>query len=253
MLGAGVHSSDRNRSRFIQDDNTFASSILGATWNFRNGFPSVGYTDTYEMSPPDATPGPEPKVSRIIERYDLPGIETELESMWTRSENRYSLRKLADWLNQRMLEVALEEADVNTVTDDVSYIYSVMMGERGSSGQQTQLKRQLERDGVDVEELIDDFLTYQAIRSYLINHRNASLSTKDDDEVRRNEAQTIERVRERVRAVTESKMDRLVDSDRLHVGPYHVFADVRVLCEECGNQYAVRELFSAGSCDCYET
>ena len=196
--------------------------------------------------------GPEPKVARLIDEYGLSDVGDELEAKWTRRENRYSLRQLADTFNRYLVTTALGEAGIETITEDISHIYEVLHGIEGSSGQQTQLKRRLDRQGVDVKSLIDDFVTYQAIRSYLTKYRGASLPTKDDEEVRETEVETVEQLRARTEAVIESKLDRLEIADRLQIGPHRVYADVRVLCESCGRQYEFGELLEAGSCKCYD-
>ena len=195
-------------------------------------------------------PGPRPKVVRIIEQYALEGIGDELEHKWTRDEDRMSLRALADEFNERLVERALHDAAVDTLTEDSSYIYAVLNGDAGTSGEQTQLKRRLERDGVDVDALTSDFVTYQAIRSYLTNIREASAPTKDDETIRDNAADTIAQLRERTAAVTESKLAGLESSDRLTLGEHRVRVDVRVFCEDCGKQYDVGTLLENGSCGC---
>ncbi|MDS0478608.1 rod-determining factor RdfA [Natrinema sp. 1APR25-10V2] len=197
-------------------------------------------------------PGPDPKVLRLIRKYDLEGVGDELEERWTRPEDRTSLRTLADAFNERLLRAALADADVETITDDVSRLYALLDGDAGSRGEQTAARRRLERAGLDVETLTDDFVSYGAIRSYLTGHRNASLPDTDDDS-RETDSQAIEGLRQRTVAVTESKLDRLCDTDRLRLGSHRVLADVQVLCEECGRQYDVAALLESGACECYDS
>lgn len=193
--------------------------------------------------------GPDPKVLRLIRKYDLEGVGDDLEAQWTRPEDRRSLRALADSFNERLLRAVLADADVETITDDVSRLYALLSGEAGSRGQQTTARRRLERAGVDVETLTDEFVSYGAIRSYLVGYRNASLPEEDDD-ARTTDVSAIEGLRQRTVAVTESRLDRLRDTDRLQIGTYRVLADVQVLCEECGRQYDVATLLETGACAC---
>lgn len=197
-------------------------------------------------------PGPAPKVARAIERYDLEGVGDELERRWTRPDERQSLRRLADWFNERLLRAALEDASVDTIAEDVSHLYAVLAGETGSPGERTQVERRLERAGVDVASLSDAFVSYGAIRTYLVDHRNASPpSTGDDEDEEDRAAATIDALRNRTASVTESKLSRLRDADRLRVGSHRVLVDVQVLCEECGKQYEVTGLLESGACDCF--
>lgn len=198
-------------------------------------------------------PGPKPKVARLIEKYDLEGVGEELERRWTHPEHRESLRSLADAFNERVLRAALAAAGVDTVTEDVSHLYAVLDGEAGSRGERTQIERRLEREGIDVETLTDEFVSYGAIRSYLTGYRDASLPDAEPAAGRDEAARTIEGLRQRTVSVTESKLETLRDTDRLRLGPHRVLADVQVLCECCGKQYDVAELLDSGACDCYES
>ncbi|ELY93017.1 hypothetical protein C482_20121 [Natrialba chahannaoensis JCM 10990] len=206
------------------------------------------------MTDESSTPGPKPKVARLIAEYEqeLAGIGGELESRWTDPETDDSLRSLADWFNEQLLRAALADAGVETVTDDVSQLYSLLAGDTGSRGERTQIERRLERQGVDVASLADEFVSYGAIRSYLTGYRNATPPSATERTNATTIARTIDGLRQRTVAVTESKLDRLQDTDQLQVGPHRVFADVQVLCERCGKQYDVADLLDAGSCDCYE-
>ena len=203
------------------------------------------------MADSNARPGPKPKVARLIEKYDLEGLGAELERRWTDPDHRESLRSLADAFNERVLRAALAAAGVDTVTEDVSYLYSVLDGEAGSRGERTQIERRLEREGVDVATLTEEFVSYGAIRSYLTGYRDASLPDDESATGRDSAARAIEGLRQRTVSVTESKLETLRDTDQLRLGPHRVLADVQVLCERCGKQYDVGELLESGACDCY--
>ncbi|WP_254527873.1 rod-determining factor RdfA [Natrinema gelatinilyticum] len=201
------------------------------------------------MTTSSERPGPDPKVLRLIRKYGLEDVGDELEARWTHPENRTSLRELADSFNERLLRAVLVDADVETLTDDVSRLYALLSGTDGSRGEQTVATRRLERAGVDVETLTDEFVSYGAIRSYLTGYRDASLRDTDRD-ARETVRGTIEGLRQRTVAVTESKLARLRDTDHLQLGTHRVHADVQVLCEECGRQYDVATLLERGACDC---
>lgn len=53
------------------------------------------------------------KVAKLIDRHDLDSIGDELEAQWTRaSEDRKSLRELADVFNRRLLGRHLKHESV---------------------------------------------------------------------------------------------------------------------------------------------
>ncbi|WP_222920190.1 rod-determining factor RdfA [Natrinema sp. SYSU A 869] len=201
------------------------------------------------MTEQHTAPGPDPKVLRLIRTYNLEGVGDELEAQWTHSENRTSLRALAESFNERLLRTVLADADVDPLTDDVGRLYALLEGEEGTRGEQTAARRRLERAGIDVETLRSEFVSYGAIRSYLTGYRDASLPDTDEN-TRETESRTIEGLRQRTVAVTESKLARLRDAGHLQLGSHRVLADVQVLCEECGRQYDVATLLETGACDC---
>ncbi|WP_049913230.1 rod-determining factor RdfA [Halococcus thailandensis] len=190
------------------------------------------------------------KVARLIDEYDLDGIGAEMERRWTAPDDeRTSLRDLATHFNQRLLAAAMATAGLQPLSGEIENTYQLLTDEETSSADRTQTRRQLERDGVPVEELQSDFVTYQAIRSYLIEHRGAEY-TADDRDRTVVEAENVQRLRGRVETVTEEKLDRLRRNTEFDLGEFMLFVDVSVLCEDCGQRYGIDELLERGGCDC---
>ncbi len=192
--------------------------------------------------------GTNTKVARVIQEYGLDGMGANLEASWTgETGERTSLRDLADEFNEAVLEAALREASVSSLTVDVSSTYRDLRGESGSSA--TRARRRLEREGIDVDELTGDFVTHQAIHTYLTQEREASLPTADDDIADR-KVETIERLEGRVSAVAESAISSLANADELDRDDYDVLVDVRAVCPNCGADAPVGELIRQGGCGC---
>jgi hypothetical protein len=190
------------------------------------------------------------KVARLIDEYDLGGIGAEMERRWTAPDDeRTSLRDLATYFNQRLLAAAMAAAGMQPLAGEVENTYQLLTDEETSSADRTQTRRQLERDGVPVEELQSDFVTYQAIRSYLTEHRGAEY-TADDRDRTVVEVENVQRLRGRVETVTEEKLDRLRRNTDFDLGEFMLFVDVSVLCEDCGQRYGIDELLERGGCDC---
>lgn len=193
------------------------------------------------------------KVARLIDTYGLgQQYGDKLEDRWTaEGDRRESLRALADRFNKRLLETAMTEAGLGTVDGDVDNMYRLLTEDEVSSGNRTEARRRLETNGVAVEQLETDFVTYQAIRSYLKEYRGAEYD--DDTETTRTErvVQTIQRLKSRTHSVTADSLDQLRETDRLTLGEFRLFVDISVLCEECDTQYEVVELLKRGGCDCH--
>jgi hypothetical protein len=195
------------------------------------------------------TTGRETKVERVIAEYDLDGVGDELEVRWL-GENgeRESLRDLADWFNQRVLASALERNGSNPLDGEAENVYRILRGDDASPGMKTSARRQMERDGVDAETLERDFVSHQAIHTYLRDRRGAELPS--DDDRASSEAETIRKLRSRATAVTENSLERLRGGDEIDLGGFDVFTQIQVLCADCGSQYDAVELIERGGCDC---
>ncbi|KTG07760.1 hypothetical protein AUR64_02660 [Haloprofundus marisrubri] len=195
---------------------------------------------------------PNSKVARVIEAYDLgPEFGDRLERLWTgEGEERQSLRDLADLFNRRVLDAALREAGASMLDGEVENVYRLLTDDDVSSGMRTEARVRLERDGVDIDRLERDFVTHQAIRSYLKKYRGAEYKGTSDAERMENTTQSIQRLRSRTATVTEGNLDQLRANDHITLGEFRLFVEMNVLCEECGAQYAVDELLERGGCDC---
>jgi len=198
---------------------------------------------------------PSNKVARLIETYEVDdALGDELETLWTADgPERRSLRDLADYFNQQLLEAALSSTDTGTIVDgEVANLYRLLTADDVSSGMRMEARTRLDRAGVDVEQLERDFVTYQAIRSYLKTYRDAEYESTSDEKTVENVLETIQRLRSRLQSVVEGGLTRLQSTDRLTLGEFRLFVDIDVLCEACGAQYGVVELLKRGGCDCDE-
>ncbi|AZH25345.1 rod-determining factor RdfA [Haloplanus aerogenes] len=190
-------------------------------------------------------PGRRSKVATAIETHDLDGIGAELESRWSREQDRWSLRRLADYFNAELLEQMLREAGGTTVEIDPADLYDRVQSDDRTT--RTEAERLLERAGVDVDALRSEFVSYQAIRTYLRSHRGAEPPTDDgptvDDAVG-----TIRRLDGRLTSVAR---DRLSNLDDLAVASPRVLTSIRVYCDDCGARLDLDAL-DDGACNCFD-
>ncbi|OYR62584.1 hypothetical protein DJ83_05055 [Halorubrum ezzemoulense] len=195
-----------------------------------------------------AASGVNTKVGRVIRAYDLDGMGANLEAAWTgESGERTSLRDLADEFNEAVLRAALGEVGVSSLSVDVSSTYEAVRGDSGSSA--TRARRRLEREGVDVDEVTSDFVTHQAIHTYLTQEREASLPDASEDIAKR-KVETVEKLQGRMSAVAESALTALANADELDRADYDILIDVRAVCQNCGTDAPVSELIRRGGCGC---
>lgn len=190
------------------------------------------------------------KVVRVANKYGLADIEDELVERWTRTDNPESLRDLETYFNERVLEAAIKDAEMNVLEGEVENLYRLLTAEDVSRGVKTETRKELERNGVNVDQLKSNFVTYQAVRTYLKEGRDIEQKKSTDAERIEAASEIIAELQQRSVAVTEEKLSQLDQTDRIEIGDFRVLLDVRVFCEDCGNQYEIRELLDQGGCQC---
>lgn len=190
------------------------------------------------------------KVTRLIEDRDLEGMGEDLERRWTgEADTQNSLRELADYFNRHLLRVAMTDADSAPLDGEVENVYRLLADDDVSRGTRTETRRRLERAGVDVEQLESDFVSRQAIHTYLRKARGVEPATDDADQVDK-EVERIQKLLTRTNAVVESKLDALDSADHVDFGSVSVTVDLQVFCEDCGVQYSISDLRSNRTCGC---
>ena len=193
--------------------------------------------------------GARSKVARLIKEHGLEGLGADMEARWTAEEDRMSLRALAAYFNQEVLRTRLEAAGITMLDGELENIYRLLTDDDVSAAERTQVRRRLQRDGLDVDAVEDHFVTYQAIRTYLTEYRDAEYVRDNRDPIER-EVENVERLRGRVETVTSGKLEQLRERGDLSLGSFRTVVDVKVVCEDCHSQYDVLDLLERGGCDC---
>ena len=191
---------------------------------------------------------PTNKVDRVLREYDLTDLGDELERAWLgKGEEQASTRELADLFNRRVLRAAIEENESFEVIDDTEYLYRTLIGD--SQGDSTLLRSRLKQRGVEVEAVMNDFISHQTVYRYLRNHRNVERKTPSPDQRVEDAIETVQRLQGRTTAVTKQTVESFRDSGSISLGQFSVFTEVQILCEDCGQSYDAAELLEEG-CDC---
>jgi hypothetical protein len=190
------------------------------------------------------------KLKRIIEIREFVDLGEELERRWTdTTESRQSLRDLAEHVNHRLLEAETTRVGLDPLDGEVTNLYRLLTDDSVSQDSRIRARRQLEEAGIDVNRLREEFVSRQAVHTYLTKHRDATAPTNDGNAAI-SVADQIRRLQRRTRNVTESKVSQLRNTDQLDVGSTRVLVDVKILCEDCGKQYDAAELIGEGECSC---
>jgi len=192
------------------------------------------------------------KVHRLIDEYDLSGMDEQLINSWTsEGDERRSLRELADYFNRDLLRTAMDDAGMTTLDGEVENTYRLLTADEVSTGVRTQAETTLERNGIDIEALTHDFVSHQAIHTYLTKQRGVErLSERTEQDRIEKTEDTIQRLGSRLVAVAEKRLQSLRDTGTVTLGTFSVLVDIRVVCEDCGTHADVRTLLADGGCEC---
>lgn len=195
---------------------------------------------------------PRGKVARLLMEYGIEEFGNYLVEKWTEDDSaeRLSLRALAREFNIRLVEAHLMEVDAQPVRGEAENYYESLTGDSVSRGEKTQARRILEQQGVNVDELETEFVSRQAIHTYLTKERGVSKTVSHSSTSPSAARKTIARLRERTTQVATSKITRLRDAGAIFIGDFRVIVDVQVYCSDCGVQLGVTELLTAGQCNC---
>jgi hypothetical protein len=178
-------------------------------------------------------------------------MDEQLIASWTGdADERRSLRDLAEYFNRELLRAAMAEAGMTTLDGEVANTYRLLTAEDVSTGVRTQAETTLERNGIDPQRLRTDFVSHQAIHTYLTKQRGVEHPSEPVGDRAGKTERTIRRLGSRLVAVAEKRLRSLRDAGTITLGTFSVLVDVRVVCEDCGTHTDVPTLLGDGGCDC---
>ena len=225
--------------------------------------PTLNNYVTPRQAPPmnDRAPGPDQsrgravKVARLLAEYGLDGLGGELEHHWTAAGGeRLSLRDLADLFNRRLLRAELEAAGERPIDGEVENLHRLLTDEDVSSNARIQAENRLTRVGIDPSSLRADFVSHQAIHTYLTEVREVTLreDAPSAGTAIDSRQETILRLRNRLVAVIERSLESLREAGHLSLGSFDAIVNVTVYCNDCGRSFDLTDLFERRACDCGE-
>lgn len=199
----------------------------------------------------DAGTGRRTKVQRVIDQRGFDELGYFLEQRWTKtSGERMSLRELADYVNRRVLEDELGDTTIQLLDTERDTVYRALTDDDIESETHVPIQRRLEREGIDVEELTNDFVTHQAIHTYLTKTRGVDSPETDSEPDPEGGLETINRLQSRLTDVVTKTLASLRNAGVLTLGDFTAYVNVNIVCSDCGAQYEVNELFEDGGCEC---
>lgn len=197
------------------------------------------------------------KVGRVLSEYDLASLHEQLPALWTGEAEEAgdggesaSLRELAERINVALVRSALEDSGEDPLDGEAENAYRLLSGEDVSAGVRIQQRNRLERAGVDVDSLEDDFVTHQAVHTYLTDGLGVTKQDDDDADPVETHEERIQRLRNRLGAVVEGSLAELEAAGEIDVGDVDTTVSLQLYCRECESQFEFSELLERGGCNC---
>jgi len=189
------------------------------------------------------------KVGRVTRKYGLDAVGSELASLWRGDDGEsHSLRDLADRFNRRVLAAALRDASVEVLDGELQNTYRLLTDDEVSAGMRTQAVGRLERDGVDVEDVRNDFVSHQSIYTHLRECLNAEKGAEPVDRVA-STRDTVGSMEARTEKIAANNLETLT-GDEIALGEFDVIVTTHVTCDSCGRRQEFGELLANGGCQC---
>ena len=188
------------------------------------------------------------KIDRIARKRELDDLDQRLLE---RRDAGASLRDLETYHNRRVLEAAVNEADMETLEGEVENLYRLLTDDDVSAGTRVEVRSRLERHGIDPDAVTDDFVSYQTVRTHF--NDCLDVDTERTTRIDRTSAKNVVfKLLSRTESITVRTIDRLRSSGHLSIGDPEVTLSLRVACTECGEEYTFARLVDRGRCSCRE-
>jgi len=169
------------------------------------------------------------KVCRVLSERGFEGYDERLLSEWRGDgDQRKGYRQLAEWLNVTLLRREMDEVGLSTLGDEARSKYHRLQGDDGRA---VEMATVLSREGIDVERLRDDFVSYGVVRTHITECLGAEYEPAGSGEW---ESDTINIARDHASEKIGEAVRSLVHKGQLDAnGEPTVHLTVELECEEC--------------------
>lgn len=189
------------------------------------------------------------KVCKVLGKWELTDLEQELLSRW-RGEHgdRMGYRKLAEWLNVTLLRKEMDRAGLTTVGGAATARYE-RLNEGGESA--TTVRRFLHEEGLAVDEIERDFVSYGVVRTHLKECLDAERETTDSSDAAWT-PESLAHTRRFAESKVESTVRAGINAERLVIGGKpRVSVSIELTCPSCSATVSAETALEDGwTCDC---
>lgn len=196
---------------------------------------------------------PRNKVATVIRKRELDDLVDELEQRWTgEGFEEHSTRELTEFFNQTLIREAIEVSGSIPLDGEVENLYRLLSDDDIRSSSKIQAHERLAEEGIDAEELTNDFVSHQTMYRFLRDVRDVDTSTeqKSTDEIITATRQSIMRLNNRTKSVVNQNITKLDNRDEFEVGDFDIYVNVQLTCNDCGTTRDVTQILDQNGCDC---
>ncbi|ELZ02209.1 rod-determining factor RdfA [Natrialba aegyptia] len=198
------------------------------------------------------------KIDSLIERHGLTvpdagheSVDEYLVARWTGSDGRSAdgYKALTEWFNKRLLKRLYEVHGRDTVSVHIDREYEVITGD--ADIQRDELAADLATDGLDIDNITDEMVSWSTMRHHLKGCLEAEKETtpaKTDWE-----ANTVQMARERTVEKARSVLSSLASKERLRDAEQaEVDVQVKLSCPDCSVRVPFEDAVERGYvCDAH--
>lgn len=187
------------------------------------------------------------KVCRVLDERRLEKYDDRLVEQWKGDgKPRKGYRRLARWLNVTLLRREMDMVGLSTLGNEAESKYDRLVEDDANA---VELERVLEREGIDVDRLRDDFVAYGVVRKHLKECLGAEYREPDSSEWQQ---QAIEIATDHARSRVSDAVSSLQSRGDIEAGgTLNVEVTAEVECTDCRSKVPLQRALRRGYvCHC---
>jgi len=191
------------------------------------------------------------KVCRVLDEREMERYEDRLLEQWRGPpESRLGYRRLAKWLNVTMLRREMDRHGLDTLGDEAESKYERLTGDDETVA--GVVRRSLRDEGVSVDNLFEDFVSYGVVRTHLKECLDAEREADDTGAESDWEQEAIDIAEDHAERKVSEAVTTLMNKGDLRALPeIDVTVNAEVECPRCGLRIPLRRALRRGYvCDC---
>ena len=172
------------------------------------------------------------KIGRVTTTHEIPTVDTDIVDRW---QSGTSIRRLTEELNKEIIASELDAANVGNIEWSRTPVYEMLRTDELSDAEEIEIRRELKRAGINVEQLAADLVSHQTVYRHLTNCLDASKGDEQTPDERRDQARnTVHALQQRTELVIQSTLESLQSANITDLGEPEVLVDLQIVCSDCG-------------------